>query len=61
VQGAAGGADFTDPPQILSISTQTDTIIVTLKPTQRDLACNPATAVNNYCPLQQPVFVTMTP
>ena len=61
VQGAAGGGDFTDPPQILSISTQTDAVLVTLKPPQQVSTCNPATAPNNYCALQQPVFVTMAP
>jgi YVTN family beta-propeller protein len=61
VQGAAGGTDFTDPPSILSISTQTDAVIVNLPPAQRDPACVRATAPNNYCALQTPVFVTMTP
>ena len=61
VQGAAGGTDFTDPPSILDISTQTDTVIVNLKPAQQSAACDAATAPNNYCALQRPVFVVMTP
>jgi YVTN family beta-propeller protein len=61
VQGAGTGTNFADPPQILTISTQTDAILVTLKPPQQVAICNPATAPNNYCALQQPVFVTMAP
>ena len=61
VKGTPGGTNFADPPSILSISTQTDAILVTLKPPQRDSLCNPATAVNNYCPLQVPQYVTMAP
>jgi YVTN family beta-propeller protein len=61
VQGAAGGTDFTDPPSILDISTQTDTVVVNLKPAQQSAACDAAAAPNNYCALQRPVFVVMTP
>lgn len=61
VQGAPGGTNFADPPSILSISTTSDAVFVTLKPAQQDLLCNPATALNNYCPLQRPVFVAMAP
>lgn len=61
VQGAAGGTDATDPPSILSISTQTDAIVVNLKPPQRDPACVIDPALNPYCDLQQPTFVTMVP
>ena len=61
VQGAGTGTNFADPPQILSISTQSDAILVTLKPPQQVATCAPATAPNNYCALQQPVFVTMAP
>ena len=61
VQGSGGGTNFADPPSILSISTQSDTIIVTLKPPQQDPLCSPASQPNQYCNLQQPVFVTMAP
>jgi len=64
VQGGAGGTNPADPPSILSISAQTDAVIVNLKPPQRDPACvvDPNPPVNNpYCALQQPVFVVMTP
>jgi YVTN family beta-propeller protein len=57
----AGGTNFADPPQILSINTQTDAVLVALKPPQQDPNCNPATAPNNYCALQVPVFTTMAP
>ncbi|MDP9267484.1 MAG: YncE family protein [Acidobacteriota bacterium] len=64
VQGAGTGATASDPPQILSISTQTDAVLVTLKPPQQDPSCaiNPTLLPPvTYCPLQQPVFVTMSP
>jgi YVTN family beta-propeller protein len=61
VQGTPGGTNFLDPPSILSINTTSDTTIVTLKPAQQDTLCSTATAVNNYCPLQRPVFVVMAP
>jgi YVTN family beta-propeller protein len=58
-----GGTNFADPPQILTINTQTDAIVVALKPPQQVLTCDPATfdPVNHYCPLQVPVFTTMAP
>jgi len=61
VQGSGTGTNFADPPQILSISTQTDAVVVALKPAQQVPSCNPATAPNNYCALQQPQFVAITP
>ena len=63
VRGAGTGATEADPPQILTISTQTDAILVRLKPPQQDPTChiNPAPPIVTYCPLQQPVFVTMAP
>lgn len=61
VMGAAGGTDPLDPPSILDISTQTDTVIVNLKPAQRSASCTIDGVVVTYCPLQQPVFVVMTP
>jgi YVTN family beta-propeller protein len=59
----AGGTNFADPPQIVSINTQTDAVLVALKPPQQLSTCNPATfdPVHNYCPLQVPVFTTMAP
>ena len=61
VRGAPGGTNFADPPSILDISAQSDTILVNLKPPQQSTSCNAATAANNYCPLQIPVYVTMAP
>lgn len=61
VRGAGAGEVEADPPAILSISTQTDTVVVTLKPPQRASTCVVDPATNPYCPLQQPIFVTMAP
>jgi YVTN family beta-propeller protein len=61
VQGAPNGTDFTDPPQILSINTQTDAILVRLKPPQQDISCVPASMANSFCALQIPQYVTMAP
>jgi len=61
VQGGPNGTDFSDPPQILSINTQTDAILVTLKPPQQDVACVPANMPNTFCPLQIPQYVTTAP
>lgn len=61
VRGSGTGTNFADPPGMLSIRTQDDVVVVNLKPAQQDLNCNPATAPNNYCALQQPKFVAMVP
>ncbi|MBI2678699.1 MAG: YncE family protein [Candidatus Koribacter versatilis] len=57
----AGGLNFADPPRILTINTQTDSVLVMLKPPQQNPTCDPVAAANNYCALQVPTFVTMAP
>ena len=65
VQGGGSGDQPADPPQILNINTQTDTVINALPTPNQNSQCvlNPTATTNpiTYCPLQQPVFVTMAP
>jgi DNA-binding beta-propeller fold protein YncE len=61
VQGGSQGTSPADPPQILNINTQSDTVIVVLPTAKQNSQCAIDGTTITYCPLQQPVFVTMAP
>ena len=61
VKGGGLGDQPADPPQILNINTQNDTVINALPTAPQNSQCAINGTTITYCPLQQPVFVTMAP